>query len=536
MPVVFAACLWLAWNALIFGSPLHFALGPYSAHAQQGIIEQQSGLITKGNMVESALAYFYAVADNLGIYLILASVWGALVYIFSTRSRIGNSIAIFLILVAPIVFNILALYSGFSILNVPQLHWNPSGRPSGQWFNVRYGILGLPFVSVGVGLLAQQVRKWGSSFALFSISVLVIITSFSIYRSGLITIKDGTKGDSAFVYTDIANVLHADAKPGDAVLMSMTFYNPVEFKSGLPLKSFITEGVSGEWEKALKNPNLYAQWVVASQGDKDEPIYASELENDPQAFLTYYSPAYCDINTCVYRLKSTDQIFVADSGTGLVVGDQPYTLKGVTINDLAYESTSTIDKIFLKLHTEGINTVRFNMSRDGDSYGFQTAAGILNTHRLENADYLIADAQKYNIRVIPVLLDGELSSNDISQYLEWVGVNPTYRNEFYTYPVTVKLYENYINHILSRDNTITGMRYSDDPTILSWEIISDPPSTGVNQAAYKSWVMTISSYIKSQDSTHLINIGIGSTPVGAANGSLEVTEVCPSSVTFCLRY
>src|SRR5581483_9820604 len=56
--------LWVVWNWVIFKDPLYFALGPFSAHAQQQQLLSAGNLATKGNMLLSVKTYFYALMYN----------------------------------------------------------------------------------------------------------------------------------------------------------------------------------------------------------------------------------------------------------------------------------------------------------------------------------------------------------------------------------------------------------------------------------------------------------------------------------------
>ncbi len=153
LPAFYGIALWLLWNKLIFGDPLFFAIGPYSAHAQQITLSHKTGLITKGNIWVSVMAYYYAIADNIGIFpLIIGSICAVYFFIWNNSLSIIKKSLIFLFLFSPLLFNILSLYFGFSVLNVPELHWNPTNDPVGKWFNVRYGILALPLFAVFTGL------------------------------------------------------------------------------------------------------------------------------------------------------------------------------------------------------------------------------------------------------------------------------------------------------------------------------------------------------------------------------------------------
>jgi len=54
----FGIFLWFVWNWAIFGDPLYFMLGPFSAHAQQQVLEGAGNLPTKHNLLLSIQTYF----------------------------------------------------------------------------------------------------------------------------------------------------------------------------------------------------------------------------------------------------------------------------------------------------------------------------------------------------------------------------------------------------------------------------------------------------------------------------------------------
>src|SRR3989344_7882446 len=125
--------LWFLWNALIFKDPLYFAFGPYSAHSQQLQLEGAGVLPTKGHWFPSAKVYFYAMAYNVGAFTMILGFLGALALWLNKKVSSGVRIASVL-LMAPLLFNILALYLGHSLLYI-------QGLSGDTWFNVRYGIM-----------------------------------------------------------------------------------------------------------------------------------------------------------------------------------------------------------------------------------------------------------------------------------------------------------------------------------------------------------------------------------------------------------
>ena len=308
LPVLFGISIWFLWNGLIFGNPLFFLLGPYSAHAQQATIAHSGRLLTKGNIFYSIADYSFAILDNIGTYDLILGLVGLITFFFIQKRNfsLNKKLLIIIFLVSPIVFNILALYLGFSILNVPQLNWNPSGTLQGQWFNVRYGVLALPFVAILIGLFAS----WRKLAVVIAVGIILTQASF-MYSSGIITITDGTKGSSAFRAKNVANELRVIANPHDTILMSMSVFNPVAFKSNLELKQIIHEGVSKKWSNALSNPERFADIIVmGGDANSGDPIRRALTVTYHNSFLNYYEKVYSDNEGVIYTLKKNKDVAI----------------------------------------------------------------------------------------------------------------------------------------------------------------------------------------------------------------------------------
>src|SRR5262249_26218163 len=69
-----------------------------------------------------------------------------------------------------------------------------------------------------------------------------------------------------------------------------------------------------------------------------------------------------------------------------------------------------------------------------------------------------------------------------------------------------------------RVNSYTGVKYSDDPTIMAWELANEPRG-GSNVEAFNRWLRSSSDLIKQLDSNHLVTTGSeGETPWPAQSG------------------
>jgi len=300
-PVAFGIALWLTWNLIIFKDPFFFALGPYSAHAQQLSIESASGLFTKYNIYNSTVAFIFAAIANIGLSLIALALGGiALFFINSEKKLIKYKKAIIIFFLAgPIIFNILALFLGFSILNLPELNWNPSDDPAGRWFNVRYGVLALPFIAIFIGIFANW-KKLATVIALEIILLQIIL----MYPNNIITITDGTIGSSSYQYADTSDNLRQSIDDNDTILLSLSFYNPVAFKSGAQLKQIVHEGTGALWTQALTSPEKSkVDWIVMSNGSIGEPAYSTLITTQKSRFLKYYVLHHKGKHADIYQLK-----------------------------------------------------------------------------------------------------------------------------------------------------------------------------------------------------------------------------------------
>lgn len=520
-PIIFTMLLWLAWNMLLYGDPLYSFIGPYSAHAQQATIQSHGGLPTKGNLWKSISFFVIDIRDNIGNFVSLVGALGWIVYLSFYGRKTWFTTAVFLLCVSDIIFNILALFFGFSVLNIPETKWNTATIAS-EYFNVRYGITALPFMAIGCGLIVQKSKKLAVLFGL-----LILLQAGVLLHSGLITVKDGSVGSSAFVDQDVADTLRKDVGKNQQVLISTSYYNAVIFRTGLDFRQFIYEGISQKWKAAIARPADYAQWIVMANGNVGDPVYSSLILKEKSAFLASYKLVFAGKHANIYERKSSDELYITKNGTKLTDGSTNFVVRGVNSYDLAYEDKTSIDASFRELQSIGVNTVRFWLFGDGNSEGFQPSAGVISEQRFETTDYIFAEAHRYHLRLIPTLVNNWEDYGGMDQYLTWVGLSANNHDDFYTNQEAVQLYENYINHVLSRYNSLSGTTYATDPAILAWDIANEPRSNDIPPVA--TWIDTIVHYTKSIDPNHLVTVSLD----GSMLQNSEALLCKSSAIDFC---
>ncbi len=256
--------LWVIWNLLIFGDPLYFAFGQYSAYAQQGQLEAAGELVTKGNLILSSKIYLYSLLYNSYTLIALFGLMGYTALWLNKKVSLSIKVAS-LALVAPLMFNILALFLGHSVLFIQGISGN-------TWFNVRYGIMLAPTIAIFGGYLIEKVKN--SRWTIIGLSVLTLYFAFVNYDA--VTIDDARVGSSQKNVTEVAGWLSDNTKHREGfVLISAASHDAIIFSSGLPMKRFIHEGTGTYWTSALEAPDRWAKWIIMRTHDDNDSVWKS---------------------------------------------------------------------------------------------------------------------------------------------------------------------------------------------------------------------------------------------------------------------
>ncbi|HEY7954461.1 MAG TPA: hypothetical protein VII38_04175 [Polyangia bacterium] len=132
-------------------------------------------------------------------------------------------------------------------------------------------------------------------------------------------------------------------------------------------------------------------------------------------------------------------------------------------------------------------------------------------------DRVLAHARARGVRLILTLANYWPDYGGVDAYLRWAGL-PTgsggawgARDRFFTDARVQALYRAHVARLLNRVNTVTGVRYADDPTIFAWELMNEsqvdsPGESG--QGARLAWISEMARFIRARDPHHLITPGV----------------------------
>lgn len=286
----FGVFLWLLWNLLIFGDPMYFAFGPYSAHAQQDQLEAAGVLPTKGDWLLSGKTYLYAAAYNCGAFTLVLGLLGAVALWVNRRLSREVRVAS-VVLLAPLLFNVLALYLGHSVVFI-------QGLSGDTWFNVRYGVIILPTIAVFAGYLFERARGLRPALA-----GLVLMTLFFMFSNvDAVTIDDARVGSSQKNVSEVSGYLYEHARGSrEFILISAASHDSIIFSSGLPMGRFIHEGAGSYYDAAISNPDRWARWIVVRSNSNDDSTW--RLLKDNPGFTERYDKVDSYPFADVYELK-----------------------------------------------------------------------------------------------------------------------------------------------------------------------------------------------------------------------------------------
>lgn len=228
--------------------------------------------------------------------------------------------------------------------------------------------------------------------------------------------------------------------------------------------------------------------------------------------------------------------FVKIRDAKFVINEQPYYYLGTNFWYGAYLGSAgkfgnreRLIKELDMLQSLGIDNLRILAASEKSEFNNSLSPSIqiepneYNEELLEGLDFLLNEMKERNMKAVLFLNNYWEWSGGMNQYNYWTGgesVLPP-KDEFdwgefmrttatfYSNDSANFIYKNYLNKIITRKNSINGLHYFEDPTIMAWQLANEPRPWG-NEKQIKTfftWIDSTAKFIRQLDSNHLISTG-----------------------------
>jgi len=250
--------------------------------------------------------------------------------------------------------------------------------------------------------------------------------------------------------------------------------------------------------------------------------------------------------------------FVTVKDGHFYIGDKPYSYVGTNFWYGAILGSTgeggDRDRLIRELDflkETGINNLRILVGGDGPDGipsriepTLQKEPGVYNDEILDGLDWLMAEMAKRNMYAVLYLNNSWEWSGGYSQYLEWAGSGKApipavdgwntftqYVQKYANDRKAQELFSRHVENIVTRTNRYTGMKYTEDPFIMSWQIGNEPRAfSDENKEPFAKWMAEVAAQIKRLDSNHLVSTG--SEGKAGCEGDLALYEKIHSDRNF----
>ena len=244
--------------------------------------------------------------------------------------------------------------------------------------------------------------------------------------------------------------------------------------------------------------------------------------------------------------------FIQVEEAQLYKNNQPYYFIGANFWQavhLAMQDKEQLKRELDHLQGLGVNNLRIMLGFEGPvdapwrvQPALQNEPKKYNEDFFEAIDYLLVELSERQMTAVLVLTNFFQWSGGMAQYVAWAEQKEIpypheeahtwddfqrFSAQFYANKKANRYYRKFIRTLIKRKNSLTNIRYKDDPTIMAWQLANEPRGFGEKEA-YIKWVNKTAKYIQRKDKNHLVSLGgEGKTPSNYAGTHFEEVSQSP---------
>jgi mannan endo-1,4-beta-mannosidase len=199
-------------------------------------------------------------------------------------------------------------------------------------------------------------------------------------------------------------------------------------------------------------------------------------------------------------------------------GGSPMRFGGTNTYYLHQQSHYMIDNALNDAAAMSLGVVRAWAFADGSGNGYiplQPQPFVYDNAAFDPLDYTIYKAGQLGLRLVLALVNNWPDYGGMQQYVKWflglpddtfsTGEN---HDKFYSTPDIQRCYRAYARYVTQRFNRYTGLRYNEDPTIMTFELANEPRSRSDKTGGQLfAWIKDMSAYVKHLAPRQLVTTG-----------------------------
>jgi len=241
----------------------------------------------------------------------------------------------------------------------------------------------------------------------------------------------------------------------------------------------------------------------------------------------------------LFQLVLNAQTFIKVENGKLIRDGKPYHYVGTNFwygMNLAVSDKERLLRELDRLNVLGVKNLRIIAGSEGNTNtpwavqpAMQKEPGVYNEELWTGLDFLLAEMKKRDMTAVVCLNNFWPWSGGFAQYVSWANKNEVipypppadsgdwrtyqqYSARFYSDKMAKKWFENHIEKVVNRINSINKIPYKKDTTIMAWQLANEPEGSN-NVEEYRKWIHKTAKFIKKLDKNHLVSIGSeGNTP------------------------
>lgn len=246
------------------------------------------------------------------------------------------------------------------------------------------------------------------------------------------------------------------------------------------------------------NHLLPGDYTISIRAIGDDLFYLPSMWSSPIHYVVPKEPVF--ITTKLDQLFLGDEPirFVSFNVPNLLVVEDPFWHRiDPWEQEDAIKSVALMGGLVIRTYTfsiiGGIRPLESN-----NQLAHIMGIGQYNEDLFRDLDRAIELAGRYGVYLIIPFIDEWNWWGGVAEFSAMFGKT---KAQFYTDPTVKLAFKEFLFYLLNRVNTLTGIKYKDDPAILAWELGNELRS------ASDAWIGEMAAYVKSIDSNHLLMSG-----------------------------